>query len=275
MADIMTEALQELDDAFVTEADRAFYSRKWGGRRLKKKLILGVVCLVLVMSGITIYAFNHDFFGQWGSYLGQHASDDNASGEYAIVCRALQPACAANVDRTEIYAVGQEVIVTKKEFEQAREFYVMAGSSEKEAEDMAYDYVLRNATLYAEALRNGMAVSEEEVDKKIEALKTMFGEAGNADELKKVMEGFASEEAYWEYEKTVYRKSLPIEKYRMVLERDFQSLTDEAVGTEAFQVAWQAWYKQYQDEKMEQQHFVRIEDIEEKELAERLEEFRR
>lgn len=38
--------------------------------------------------------------------------------------------------------------------------------------------------------------------------------ADKGDALKQVMKGFKSEEEYREYQRKVYNKSLPIEKYR-------------------------------------------------------------
>lgn len=70
-------------------------------------------------------------------------------------------------------------------------------------------------------MENGFDVTQEEVKEYIEELKILVKEAANYEEIKKLISQFDSEEEYWEYEKRVYEKQLPIQKYVQMLENEY------------------------------------------------------
>lgn len=96
----------------------------------------------------------------------------------------------------------------------AVEFYRMQGMSEEEAKEQAIAYLKERDQLYEEAVKAGYDVTDSEVEAYLEELKQTFYHADNSEDAMAVMEQFDSEEDYWKYEFEVYKKDLPIIKYR-------------------------------------------------------------
>ena len=96
----------------------------------------------------------------------------------------------------------------------AVEFYRMQGMSEEEAKEQAIAYLKERDQLYEEAVKAGYDVTDSEVEAYLEELKQTLYHADNSEDVMAVMEQFDSEEDYWKYEFEVYKKDLPIIKYR-------------------------------------------------------------
>ncbi len=96
----------------------------------------------------------------------------------------------------------------------AIEFYRMQGMSEEEAKEQAITYLKERDQLYEEAVKAGYDVTDSEVEAYLEELKQTLYHADNSEDVMAVMEQFDSEEDYWKYEFEVYKKDLPIIKYR-------------------------------------------------------------
>lgn len=96
----------------------------------------------------------------------------------------------------------------------AIEFYRMQGMSEEEAKEQAITYLNEREQLYEEAVKAGYDVTDSEVEAYLEELKQTLYRADNSEDVMAVMEQFDSEEDYWKYEFEVYKKDLPIIKYR-------------------------------------------------------------
>ena len=93
----------------------------------------------------------------------------------------------------------------------------------------------RNA-LYVAAIQNGYEVTEEDIDDWLKELRTML-ENDTTGAYQSAMEGFESEDAYWEYEYEVYRVDLPIQNYVSSLQIDTNVSADSENGnsdTDAF-----------------------------------------
>ena len=101
----------------------------------------------------------------------------------------------------------------------AIEFYRMQGMSEEEAKEQAIAYLKERDQLYEEAVKAGYDVTDSEVEAYLEELKQTFYHADNSEDAMAVMEQFDSEEDYWKYEFEVYKKDLPIIKYREAQDR--------------------------------------------------------
>ena len=87
--------------------------------------------------------------------------------------------------------------------------------------------------MYSKAIQAGFQVTDNEVKSYIEELKKEVEAATNRDDVMAVINQFESEDAYWEYEFEVYRKSLPIQNYVKSLEMTQDEL--EAVKQQAVQ----------------------------------------
>ena len=71
---------------------------------------------------------------------------------------------------------------------------MLKGESEKTAEKEAVKYMEEFNAMYVKAIKAGFDVTDEEVDNYIADLKKMSDEAENADDVKKVIAQFDSED---------------------------------------------------------------------------------
>ena len=151
---------------------------------MRKKWIQSVIVIVfmgiLVMNvkePVTEDKSQTEMLSEWGSILSQNIDSDNEEAA-------------------------------------AIEFYRMQGMSEEEAKEQAITYLKERDQLYEEAVKAGYDVTDSEVEAYLEELKQTLYHADNSEDVMAVMEQFDSEEDYWKYEFEVYKKDLPIIKYR-------------------------------------------------------------
>ncbi len=134
----------------------------------------------------------------------------------------------------------------------------MQGQSEKNAEKEAVKYMEEFNAMYVEAVNNGFDVTEQEVDDYISELQKMSEEAENADDVKKVIAQFESEDAYWEYQKTVCRKQLPIQKYVAVLEKNYLDKIEKDVADSDTTDLWNKELDKIKEKAAEKQKYKRV-----------------
>ena len=115
----------------------------------------------------------------------------------------------------------KQPVISEKDIELAENFYLLSGMDEENAHKRAAEYVEKRETLYQEAVSNGYDVTDQEVWDYLEELKVIINQADNREDALKAMGQFESEEAYWEYEFTVYKINLPIQNYVRDMEKTF------------------------------------------------------
>ena len=115
----------------------------------------------------------------------------------------------------------------------------------------------RNA-LYVEAIKNGYTVTDEEICAWLDELRTNL-EADTTGVYQAAMEGFDSEEAYWDYEYEVYKVDLPIQKYVAAKEQEFYQNHPEAASSEIPYNAWHDAFEELKEELAESQNFQVLE----------------
>lgn len=134
-----------------------------------------------------------------------------------LVMNVKEPV-AEDKSQTEMFSewgsILSQNIDSNNEEAAAVEFYRMQGMSEEEAKEQAIVYLKERDQLYEEAVKAGYDVTDSEVEAYLEELKQTFYHADNSEDAMAVMEQFDSEEDYWKYEFEVYKKDLPIIKYR-------------------------------------------------------------
>lgn len=134
-----------------------------------------------------------------------------------LVMNVKEPV-AEDKSQTEMFSewgsILSQNIDSNNEEAAAVEFYRMQGMSEEEAKEQAIAYLKERDQLYEEAVKAGYDVTDSEVEAYLEELKQTFYHADNSEDAMAVMEQFDSEEDYWKYEFEVYKKDLPIIKYR-------------------------------------------------------------
>lgn len=181
----------------------------------------------------------------------QNSTDKNTSYKWGNYLNKNSSETSKPLTDTEIYAKGKNATISVQEMKQAIYFFEIQGNSKKDAEKLAYEYMKKSAALYAEAIEKGYNVTEEEVKTQVEELQS-FMEDDSLDETSKnqvqsVIEGFDSEEEYWEYERQVYQKLLTSEKYVSDLQKEFYSTSS--------QKDWNTYFENYKNQLVEKEKF--------------------
>lgn len=223
----------------------------------KSKLLLGITGISLVAAGIfcgidkgSIQEITNENVSaegerplsgdveEWGRYLAQRA------GGYSSVYSLGKD--------EDIYAIGENSTIFCKDIEQAKMYYIIAGLGEGMAESEAEKHVYEREALYQEALRKGYDITEEELEEYLRQLKETMEQAENKEMIQTIIQQFPSEEAYWEYEFSVYQKNLPIEKYVQDLMSDYMKISEHNIE------GWEDYYSQWKEELIKKENYKKI-----------------
>lgn len=207
----------------------------------------------------------NDVMSQWGNILSKQTQNEKngvssfGDTNYKLTTKGINSQRV--VSGEEIYEAGTDVLISKQEVEQAKEFYVLQGQSEKNAEKEAVKYMEEFNAMYVKAIKAGFDVTDEEVDNYIADLKKMSDEAENADDVKKVIAQFDSEDEYWAYEKEVYQKQLPIQKYVESLESDYVKKPGTDVNNESGTKAWNKDLDKIKEKAAKEQKYKKVKSV--------------
>lgn len=182
---------------------------------------------------------------KWGQILAENAGKVQGISAYST--------------NSELYAVGKNGTILKQDIEQAKEFYLISGLNEEDAQKEAVKYAYEREALYQEAVKNGYQITNEEIWSYLGELKDLLKDSENGEDAQKVMDQFDSEEAYWEYEFTVYQKDLPIQKY-VAGKRDVFMDTAER-DNKSFNQAeevWENYFETLKKELVEKENFKEL-----------------
>lgn len=208
---------------------------------MKKKVVIAITTIaVAILSISTVKAFaepsNVSILRKWGSILNEQSNGLKTLSE------------------EDLYAIGESAVITKQEYEQAVAFYSLK-EDKNIAEEKAGCYVKEREALYAAAVEAGYTATEEEIYDYLNNLKKMIETVDNKDEVMAVIESFPSEEEYWEYEFTVYKKNLPIEKYVQSLKDDYMKEKGLDKGLPESEMSWREHFKNIKKELVEKQNY--------------------
>lgn len=212
-----------------------------------KRIISAVIAFAFALSLISIPVVgeskNVKVLGEWGEILNRYAG---------------MPPTYADED---LYAVGNSITVTKREVEQATDFFVRASDDYDTARAKAIDSAMKREALYAAAVKNGYTVTEEEIWEYLDGLKEFISGATNKDDVQAVIDAFPSEEDYWNYEFTVYQKNLPIEKYADHLRKVYYEQLNSEGAEGDYNLLWKEYYEEFQEQLVEEQEFQIVDQI--------------
>lgn len=213
---------------------------------MKKRIILITSVGIILVIGLLYVRTNT-----------QNSTDKNTSYKWGNYLNKNSSETSKPLTDTEIYAKGKNATISVQEMKQAIYFFEIQGNSKKDAEKLAYGYMKKSAALYAEAIEKGYNVTEEEVKTQVEELQS-FMEDDSLDETSKnqvqsVIEGFDSEEEYWEYERQVYQKLLTSEKYVSDLQKEFYSTSS--------QKDWNTYFENYKNQLVEKEKFQIVREL--------------
>ncbi|MDO5590744.1 MAG: hypothetical protein Q4F98_06775 [Lachnospiraceae bacterium] len=157
--------------------------------------------------------------------------------------------------KEELYAQGKNSRITVTDMEKGIAYYEGKGMKEEEAKKEAYKYAKENAALYTEAIKAGCEVTDKEVADYVNEMRTAYEEKQmdeeSLKEFKEIIGQFDSADDYWEYEKTVYEKQLPMIKYTKQLEKEYYDKHDNAKEAD-----WDEYFTNYKKEIVEKEQFV-------------------
>ncbi len=196
---------------------------------MKKKYLFIIISMLAVVM-VAYYPVKKtvgktDFMSNWGKILSKDSKDKTSdlqkrsNTKYGLFINSDSTDNATSSE--DIFEVGNDVVITNQEIQIAKEFFALQGQSEKDAAQAAVKYVEEYNAMYVEAVSKGYDVTEKEIDEYISELKAMTMHAENSKDVKKVMAQFDSEDEYWNYQKEVCKKQLPVQKYVKSLEEEY------------------------------------------------------
>ena len=212
----------------------------------KPKVIVGILSMLAVLSVFVIPTLAQgkldSFMVNWGKTLKEHSEN-------------------RDVKESDIYMKGKSASVTEADIKQGTDFYVLSGMNEEVAREEAIKYMMKREALYAEAVRNGYDVTDDEVRVYLEELKQTIASADNKEDVEAVIKGFGSEDEYWEYEFNVYKKDLPIQKYTESLKAEYENnnISSEVQGISVnSDEDFNDFFERYKEELVEKQNYQKI-----------------
>lgn len=194
-----------------------------------RKFMAGFGGVLIVVLFLTVYAMADNpqsaFLQKWGQILKS----------------------ASTSDSQDIYAEGKNTTVRNKDIEQAKQFFILSGAEEEQAEKQAVEYVMEREALYHAAIQNGYEVTEQEVWDYLEELKVTLNTADNKEDFQNILNQFDSEKEYWDFQFTVYEKNLPIQNYVKDLEKQYMETQTYSEDGEDAERGWEEYFEKFKD----------------------------
>ena len=163
------------------------------------------------------------------------------------------------LEKSLITADDGEIILPQIEIDMAKDFYITSGYEEKEAEELAIQYVKEINALYQEAIANGYTVTDDEIQEHLDELKKQYETAENKDEIHAFMNKFDNEQAYWDFQFEMFKKDLPIQKYNAAREQEFieeQTINDNPDEILKLQNEWADEFEDMKEDAIEEYDFT-------------------
>ena len=161
-------------------------------------------------------------------------------------------------DEMTVYFKGKTAEITKKDLEMSIDNLVLSGLKEENAIKEAVKLSMEREALYEEAVTEGFNVTDDEIKAYLEELKGMMDKADNKAQVEAIIKGFGSEEKYWDFEFSIYKKDLPIIKYQKALEtryndKDIKLRLDTVKPT--YKEGFGGFLEQYKEALVKDQNF--------------------
>lgn len=215
-------------------------------KRKKMLVTIGVACIsaCVVIPGVIGYSFEKSGmdFRKWGNVLNEESKRD------------IQQAENSNSVNKDIVFQGENAAVTKEKLKKAEAFYRLSGDDEARAAQQAAEYCKEHEALYSEALRQGFHTNEKEIQKTADELKENFHSEDISEESKKeyeeIIAQFDSEDAYWDYEKIILKKDIPIRKLADKVEAEYHKNHPEDDGS-----GFSGLYESYKKELVQKEKY--------------------
>ncbi len=204
-----------------------------------KKRIISALCVAIAGLIVIPVAASNDpdisNTNEWGETIQEYVDIVDGSDE--------------TIEKSLVTADNGEIILPQTEIDMAKDFYITSGYGEKEAEELAVQYVKEINVLYQEAIANGYTVTDEEIQMHLDELKKQYETAENKDEIHAFMSKFENEQAYWDFQFEMFKKDLPIQKYNAAREQEF--IEEQAANDNPDEIlkAQEEWADEFEDTK--------------------------
>lgn len=170
-------------------------------------------------------------------------SKENRMGEVA------KEAAGGN-KKSAVAIKGKDFKVSEKELKTKVKYFKAAGV--EDPEKAAKDSFIEKESLYALAVSKGYSATQQEVDEVVEEIKQGVKEAKN-EEIQNYIEGFGSEEEFWEFERELESKNLVIKKYLEDEKKDYLGSGDDGSYTSGEENRWQNHYESIKKKAIKKQ----------------------
>lgn len=209
----------------------------------KAKIIIGILSIssLLLAFGMHVTAQSKEgsIMSAWGKILKVYSENEE-------------------VEKPEIYMLGNSAQITEADIKQGTELFVLSGMDREQAREEAIKYAMKREALYEEAINNGYTVTDEEVRAYLEELKEAINSADNKEDALQVIKAFDSEKKYWDFEFEVYKKDLPIQKYVESLEIMYKAkdtkFSEQTVQTD-YEEDFNSFFEKYKEKLAEEQNY--------------------
>jgi hypothetical protein len=209
----------------------------------KAKIIIGILSIssLLLAFGMHVTAQSKEgsIMSAWGKILKVYSENEE-------------------VEKPEIYMLGNSAQITEADIKQGTELFVLSGMDREQAREEAIKYAMKREALYEEAINNGYTVTDEEVRAYLEELKEAINSADNKEDALQVIKAFDSEKKYWDFEFEVYKKDLPIQKYVESLETMYKAkdtkLSKQTVQAD-YEEDFNSFFEKYKEKLAEEQNY--------------------
>lgn len=162
---------------------------------------------------------------------------------------------------TEIYMKGKSATVTEADIQQGTELFILSGMDREKAKKEAINYAMKREALYEEAIKSGYTVTDDEVRTYLKELKKTIDSADNKEDAYATIDAFGSEKEYWDFEFTVYKKDLPIKKYRDSLEQQYNAnniTLIKQVSDIDYNEDFDSFFEKYKTKLVEEQNYKQV-----------------
>ena len=112
---------------------------------MKKKI--SIIALCVAVAGVIAYfpiktaLGGNDVMSQWGKILSDDSKNETSGSKGKFRIATDGPAAQTYSASDEIFECGKDILITKREIEVSKAFYMLKGESEKTAEKEAVKYM--------------------------------------------------------------------------------------------------------------------------------------
>lgn len=207
-------------------------------KKKRETLVYGTALLLTcLVVGISVTASSSFPYQKWGKRLNEYHQKK---------------------DEGIAYAIGEHGMITVDEVELAKYCYSLQGLTDEEAEKAAVNDCMKREATYQKACREGYSVTDQEIWDFINEYKLTIKEAENYNELEQIMSQFDSEQDYWNFQFSIYKKDLVIIKFIQDYQADFNQNNNFQDASER-DAAWSACYDKLRNDLVAEENFQIVE----------------